>query len=190
MFAVMAGAIAVAAPRLAAQERQRPKADSAVRGTLEAVDAEKSTVTIVNRAFDRKSGEATETKKTYTVAREAKIIQDEAAAKLANLKKGHPVVLTMEGDKAVSVSVIGGTVQVEFRSANLDRNTMLVLGGRDMSRQTLHLLKDTKVLGADGKPIKVQDLKAGTKLVVTKSVEEDGTVVKVQVAGEAPKRNR
>jgi hypothetical protein len=96
----------------------------------------------------------------------------------------------LDGTTVVSVSVEGGTSQAEFRSANAERNTITVIAGRDFARRVVHLLKDTKVLGADGKAIRVQDLKAGTKIQVTRSVEDENTAVRIQALPEPTKKDR
>lgn len=181
------------APRAAAQDRKKaadPKDGTTVRGTLASVDVEKNSITITIHAFDRKSGESTDTNKTFTLAKDAKIQQDAADAKLADLKKGFTAVLKLDKENAVSVSVDGGTGPGEFRSVNLERNTITIIAGRDMSLKVVHLLKDPKVFGADGKPIRLQDLKPGAKLNITRSVEDGNTAVRLQVAPEPAKRER
>ena len=63
-----------------------------------------------------------------------------------------------------------------------------MIAGRDMARRVVHLLKDTKVLDAAGKPIRIQDLQRGMKLRFTRSVEDDNTAIRIQVMGPAPGR--
>jgi hypothetical protein len=170
--------------RVAAQERKKNadgKDGSVVKGTLAAVDAEKNSVTVTIHTFNRATQEGTDTDKTFPLAKDAKVLLDAAAAKLVDLKKGYPVTLRLDGAKAASVSVDGGTAQGEFLSANLDRNTITVIAGRDMKRQVYHLLKTTTVTGGDGKAILVKDLKAGTKLLLTRSVEDGNTAISVRV---------
>jgi hypothetical protein len=176
-----------------AQERKKkaePAAGTSVKGTLAGTDPEKNTVTVTVHTFDRKTGEGTDTNTTFPLAKDAKVLQDDAAAKLADLKKGYPVVVALDGKTAAAVSVDGGTAQGEFRSANADRNTITVIAGRDMARRVYHLLKDTKVTGADGKPVRVADLKPGTRVQLTKSVEDENTAIRVQVLPEPAKRDR
>jgi hypothetical protein len=164
------------------QERKRadPKDGTAVKGTLVGVDADKNTITIAVTSFDRKAGESSETNKTFAVGKDATILQDEGKAKLTDLKKGYPTTLKLDQTTAVSVSVDGGTARAEFFSANTERNTITVIAGRNMEKRVYHLLKDTKVTGDDGKPIRVPDLKVGTVLLLTLSVEDDRTAVRVQ----------
>jgi hypothetical protein len=174
------------APAATAQRKKadRPDAGTRLKGELASVDAEKNSVTLTTRTFDRKAREATETRKTFAVTREAKIHQDEAPVKLGDLKLGHPTFLTLAEGAVVAITVEGGTGQGEFLSANIDRNTIAIIAGRDMARRVVHLLKETKVLDADGKPIRIQDLKRGTRLLLTRSVEDDNTAVRVQVMRE------
>jgi hypothetical protein len=167
----------------AAQERKkggRDKDASIVKGTLASVDAEKNTITVTLHSFNRATQERTDTDKTIPLAKDAQVQQDAVAAKLADLKKGYPVTIRLAGDNAASVSVDGGTAQGEFLSANLDRNTVTVIAGRDKGKRVFHLLKTTTVTGADGKEILVKDLKPGTRLLLTRSVEDDHTAVRIQ----------
>jgi len=176
--------------RVAAQERKK-KADgkdgTVVKGTLASVDAEKKSVTITIHTFNRTTQEGTDTDKTFPLTKDAKILQDAVAAKLADLKKGYPVTLRLEGTSAASVSVDGGTGQGEFVSANLERNTVTVIAGRDMGKQVYHLLKTTTVTGGDGKAMSVKDLKAGTKLALTRSVEDGNTAISIRVLAASDK---
>jgi hypothetical protein len=174
--------LAAACATAPGQERKRadPKDAAAVKGTLVGVDADKNTVTIAVSSFDRKTGESSETNKTFAVAKDAAILQDEARAKLTDLKKGYHTTLKVDQTTAVSVSVDGGTARGEFLSANPERNTITIIAGRNMEKRVYHLLKETKVTGDDGKPVRVADLKAGTVILLTLSVEDDRTAVRVQ----------
>jgi hypothetical protein len=163
------------------------KYGSVVKGALASVDAEKNTVTVTIRTFNRATQEATDTDKTFQLTKDAKVLQDAAAAKLGDLKKGYPVTLRLEGTSAASVSVDGGTGQGEFLSANLERNTITVIAGRDMRKQVYHLLKTTTVTDGDGKAMTIKDLKAGTKLALTRSVEDGNTAISVRVLAASDK---
>jgi hypothetical protein len=174
----------------AQRKEAQPKDGTTVRGKLASVDAEKNSVTVTISTFDRKTGEGTDTNKTFPLAKDAQVIQDDLPAKLADLKKGFPVVVKLDQANAVSVGVDGGTAQGEFRSANPERNTITVLGGRDMSRRVYHLIKTTKVIGTDGKPTRIEDLKQGTRLQMTLSVEDGNTAIRVQAMPAAEKKDR
>jgi hypothetical protein len=172
------------------KEAGQPKDGTIVKGKLAGVDADNNSVTVTISSFDRKTGKGSETNKSFTLAKDARILQDDAAAKLTELKKGYPVTVKLDRTTAVSVSVDGGTAQGEFRSANAERNTITVIAGRNLSRRVYHLIKDTKVLGDDGKPIRVQDLKAGTILRLTLSVEDEHTAIRIQTLPDPEKRKR
>jgi hypothetical protein len=191
---VAGGVCALGEARLAGQERKKAAGapgGTVVKGTLAGADAGKNTVTVTVHTFNRATQEATDTDKTFALADGAKVLQDDAAAKLGDLKKGNPVVVALAGEKAAGVSVDGGTAQGEFRSANADRNTIVVIAGRNMERRTFHLLRTTKVTDADGKDMPVASLKPGAKLTITRSVEDDNTAIRVQqLPAGAPKRER
>jgi len=167
----------------AAQERKRGGGTdgSIVKGTLASVDAEKNTVTVTIHTFNRATQEGKDTDTTFPLTKDAKVLQDGTAAKLSDLKKGNPVTVRLDGTNAASITVDGGTAQGEFISANPDRNTITVFAGRNMERRVYHLLKSTTVTGDNGKEKLVKDLKAGMNLTLTRSVEDDRTVVQIRV---------
>src|SRR5262245_20115714 len=138
MFGALLGTVLIYAfgsdARLAAQDRKRgagEKDASTVKGTLASVDTEKNTVTITIHSFNRTTQEGTDTNKTFPLTKDAKILQDAATVKLSELKKGYPVALKFDGTSAANISVDGGTTQGEFQSANLERNTVTVIAGRN-----------------------------------------------------------
>jgi hypothetical protein len=162
---------------------QRPRGRGAATetsGELAAVDVEKSTVTI--GVFSRQDQQTTD--RTYPVAEDATILQDGTKAKLADLKKGFRAALRLSPDQktVTGISVDGGTVQGQFRSANFDRNTIRVIAGRDMALKTFHLVRETKITLDGGKEGTVKDLKPGTMLVLTLSVEDRNTVIGIRPA--------
>ena len=173
-----------------AQRKSAAPDPSIVKGTLARVDPDKSSVTITISKFDRQTGEGTETEKTFIVAREARILQDDAPAKLADLKKDNPTTVKLDRTTVVSISVDGGTAQAEFRSFNADRNTIVVFAGRNHTRRVYHLLKETRVLGEGDKVLRIQDLKAGTTIRLTLSVEDDNTAVRIQTLPESATKKR
>ncbi|MFM8271593.1 MAG: hypothetical protein ACKODX_04580, partial [Gemmata sp.] len=183
LVAVWALALGASCRAPAADEKERVPAKDAnsVRGTLAAVGADKNTVTITVHAFDRRTGERADTQRTFPLAKGAKFVQDEVEVKLAELKTGNAAVVKLDGANAASVTVDGGTTQGQFRSANVERNTITVLAGRNLAPQVFHLLKAPQVLDADGRAVKLEDLKPGTTLSITKSVEDGNTAVRVRV---------
>jgi hypothetical protein len=191
MWAALVGAIVLGGQaRVTAQERKRGAGErdaSLVKGTLASVDADKNSVTVTIHSFNRATQEATDTNKTFPLTKDAHVQQDGVAAKLADLKKGHPVTVRLDGASAASINVDGGTAQGEFVSANLERNTITVIAGRNLERRVYHLIKTTTVTGGDGKAIAVKDLKSGTKLVLTRSVEDDHTAIQIRALPAADK---
>src|SRR5262245_65415664 len=92
----------------AAQERKKNPDDkdgNTVKATLASVDAEKNTVTVTIHTFNRTTQEGKDTNKTYALAKDAKVLQDAAAAKLTDLKKGFPVTVHLDGTTANRISV-------------------------------------------------------------------------------------
>src|SRR5262249_33575415 len=124
------------------------------------------------------------TDKTFPVAKDATILQDGGKVKLADLKKGFRAALTLSPDQKIvtGISVDGGTVQGQFRSANVGRNTINLIAGRDMALKVFHLVRETKITLDGGKEGTVKDLKPGTRIVLTLSVEDRNTVIGIRPA--------
>jgi hypothetical protein len=175
---VVGGLATAGAPDDQPQRARGRGAASTAAGELAAVDAEKSTVTI--SVFSRQDQQTTD--KTFPVAKDATILQDGGKVKLADLKKGFRAALTLSPDQktVTGISVDGGTVHGQFRSANVDRNTIRVIAGRDMALKTFHLVRETKIALDGGKEGTIKDLKPGTMLVLTLSVEDRNTVIGIR----------
>src|SRR5262249_18816333 len=177
---VLCGALVGAADDDKAQRPRGRGAAATAAGELAGVNAEKGTVTI--SVFSRQDQLTTD--KTFPVAKDATILQDGAKVKLADLKKGFRAALTLSPDQktVTAISVDGGTLQGQFRSANFDRNTINVIAGRDMSLKVFHVVRETKITLDGGKQGTIKDLKAGTTLVLTLSVEDRNTVIAIRPA--------
>jgi hypothetical protein len=119
---------------------------------------------------------------TFGVAKEAVIVQDNTPARLADLKTDSHVTLRFdpEGKNVVRLSADGGTQQGRFASANPARNTVTVIAGKAGQRKTYHLVKESEVIAGGGKPGRVSDLKEGTMLQLTLSVEDPNTVIRIE----------
>jgi hypothetical protein len=65
-------------------------------------------------------------------------------------------------------------------SVNEARNTLTVIAGRKDERRVYHLLRETEVMTASGKATRVKDLKADTLLLLTLSVEDPNTVIRIE----------
>jgi RNA polymerase sigma factor (sigma-70 family) len=123
----------------------------------------------------------------FPVAKTALIAQDNAKTKLAGLHLGGYIILKLDGKSAVSIVLEGATVggPVRFVSANAARNTITVIAGRKDERRIYHLVKETEVITDRGKPARVQDLKEGTLLLLTRSVEDTNTVIRIETLSPA-----
>jgi len=178
---IVLGGLARAAAQDDKPQRARGRgAASATSGELASIDAEKRSITI--SVFSRQDQQTTD--KTYPVAKDATILQDGTKATLADLKKGFRAALTLSADQktVTAISIDGGTVQGQFRSANFDRNTIRIIAGRDMALKTFHLVRESKITLEGGKEGSVKDLKPGTMLVLTLSVEDRNTVIGIRPA--------
>jgi hypothetical protein len=168
-------------------QREQPKAGPQVAGKLEAVDADKLIVKI--STFSRQNMEITET--TYVLAKDAKILQDARDAKLKDLKTGNGATLELSADQrsVVSISVTGPTIQAPVKAVAADKGTITIT---QMTRngnfdKTYQVAKHGKVV-VDGKAATLADLKEGTMVTLTVSVENENTVIEVRTPG-SPKRN-
>jgi hypothetical protein len=167
----------------AAAPGQRPQAKEgpAVAGTLQAVDADKNSVTI--SIFSRQDGVSTA--KTFPVAKDAKILRDGKAVKLTDLKVGGRVTLRLSPDQktAVSVSVAGRTSQAPLKAVDAANSTITITVETRQGKQdkTHPVAKDAKVT-VDGKAVQLADLKAGTLLFFTFSAEDGNTIIQIRTA--------
>jgi RNA polymerase sigma factor (sigma-70 family) len=119
----------------------------------------------------------------FLVAKDAAITQDNARSKLADLTEGGQITLTLDGQRGVRISVDGGVVggPIRYVSADEARNTIAVVAGRKDERRIYHLVKETEVVTTSGKPARVKDLKAGTLLLLTRSVADTNTVIRIEI---------
>ncbi|MCI0379857.1 MAG: hypothetical protein L0215_19930, partial [Gemmataceae bacterium] len=163
---------------------QRPKKDEdkkapTVTGKLEAVDAAANTVTLSTTR--RPEGK---TEKTYSLAKDVKVMRDRKEAKLADLKKGSQATLTLTADQktVVSINIASPTIAAPLKSADAAKNTITVIvgGGRaEKQDKTYQVAKDVKVT-IDGKDAQLADLKAGAMLTIV--VDEANTVTQIRTA--------
>jgi hypothetical protein len=174
MLAVCGLVLGVLAQRPGAEQ---PRDVNTVSGSLESVDPVKNTVTI--GIFSRAEG--TSTNSTYTVAKDAKILKDGAPAKLADLKHGR-ATLQLGPDKTtvVSITVTGRTVTGVFFDAGKKTITIVAETRQGKENKTFTLAENVKVV-LSGKPATLQDLKEGTKVLLTVSADDD-RIIQVQSA--------
>ena len=179
--AALAATPIVADEEAAEQDRaQRPQAKggATVAGTLQAVDADKLSVTV--STFNHRDGAG---EKTLPVAKDAKILRDGKAAQLADLKKGNKATLTLSADQKTVVSISAGTppLSAPLKSVDASKNTISVTVGTRAAKEdkTYQVAKDAKIT-IDGKEAKLADLKEGTLLSL--AVIDGNTVIEVRTA--------
>jgi RNA polymerase sigma factor (sigma-70 family) len=172
----------------AARARGRFPAGATVRGTLVKAGGEENGVRVEywkevkgdGRPVTAMSFRAYE---TFPVAPDAAIRQDNVPTKLSELKPGSHITLALDGKRAVRIRVDGGTVPgpIRYVSADQARKTIAVLVGSKGDRRIYHLLNETEVRTAQRKAARIQDLKAGRLLLLTRSVMDTNTVIRVEV---------
>jgi len=117
---------------------------------------------------------------TFQVGKDAVIVQDNSKAKLADLKVGSHITLTLKDKTTTRVVTDGDTVEARFVSANTARNTIAVTAGPKGERSVYHLVKETEVLTDRGKAGRITDLTEGAMLLLTRSVEDVNTVIRIE----------
>lgn len=147
-------------------------------GELKAVDAAKNNVTL--STFSRADGKS---EKSYSVAKDAKILRDGRDAKLADLEVGSKATLTLSLDQAAVVSIVAGIPQMSapLKSVDTSKNTITVtIGGGRTEKQdkTYQVVKDAKIT-IDGKDARHTDLKAGA--ILTLAVTDGSTVTEIRM---------
>jgi hypothetical protein len=160
-------------------EQDTGKEGKSVAGKLEAVDADKNTITI--SIFTRSTGVSAD--HLYTLAKDAKILQDGKETKLKDLKKGGRTTLVLSADEksVMSVSVVGATSQAPLKSVDADKNTITIVAETRQGKvdKTFQVAKDAKIM-VEGKAVKLGDLKKDTTVVLTFSADEANTVIQIQ----------
>jgi RNA polymerase sigma factor (sigma-70 family) len=118
----------------------------------------------------------------FTVKLDAVIVQDNVPAKLWDLRKGSHVSLQFDtaGKTVERIAADGGTVEARFVSANEARNTIDVSAGEKPARKVYHLVKETVAVTASGKAILVKDIPKDAQLLLTRSVQDANTVIRIE----------
>jgi RNA polymerase sigma factor (sigma-70 family) len=172
-----------------AKRRGQPKDPRTEAGLLCQIDNDARSV-YVEMWIERKfpdgalwggpTGLAARVYETFAVAKDAMILEDNIKTTLADLKVGSHVVLRFDpdGKNVIRITTSGGTVPGQYVSANAARNTITAIT-RD-KRRIFHLVKETEVIGEGGKVARVQDLKEGAMLLLTLSVEDANTVIRIE----------
>lgn len=179
----------------AAKAKEQAKEGTTVTGTLVNVAAAENSVRVEywtevkldGRSFTRAgvllSAINGMTYENFPVAKDATILQDNIKTKLADLKNGSHIALKLDGKNVMRITADGGMVggPIRYVSANEARNTITVIAGRKDERRVYHLVKETEVVSADGKTARVKDLREGTMLLLTRSVEDANTVIRIEI---------
>jgi hypothetical protein len=160
--------------------RAQAKDGMIVSGALQSVAADQSSVTVT--VFSRAEGQSD---KTFALAKDAKVLRDGKAIKLADLKSGGRVALKLSPDQksVVEVRAVGRTSQAPLKAADAEKGTITITLETRQGKQdkTYAVAKDAK-LTVDGKAVKLGDLKAGTVLFYTFSAEDNNTIIQAQTA--------
>jgi RNA polymerase sigma factor (sigma-70 family) len=117
----------------------------------------------------------------FPVAKDAVLQQDNVKTKLADLRTGKRTALHLRGNEVRGITVDGGVVPARYVSANAARHTIAVIAGKNDERATYHLLKETEVVGRTGQAVRLGDLRAGMRLLLTRSVEDAHTVIRIEI---------
>jgi hypothetical protein len=158
-----------------------------IHGTLKAVDAEKSTLTL----------EEKEGSKTFSVGKDARVLIDESKGvkvpprdgKLADLTPGAVVTvrLSLDQKSVVQVQAAGASVQGVVKAVDAGKNSLTVavfLAKGEPPTDTTFALADDAKVWIDGKESKLADLPVESHVTVKLSVNQK-TAVTVNAEGSA-----
>jgi len=160
---------------------KRPARVARQTGTVGAVDAAAGTITLVRK------GDGGERRDTIAVAKDATIVVDGKAAKLADVKVKASADVEIPGERqpATKVTVSGEKVPGVLMAFDKESVTVGFRGdGRALVERKLALAPAAKVT-LDGKDAKLADLQTGDRVIVT--LTSDGTAALVITAG-VPRR--
>jgi hypothetical protein len=142
------------------------------------VDADKASIIITTDS--RTTGPSG---RTFAVAKDAKILQDNKEARLGDLKTGGRVTVQLSPAEktVVAITVTGATMTGALKSVDAAVNTVTVVFQvrRGPQEKTFRVAKDVRVT-VDGKEAKLTDLKAGTVLALTGSVADPDTLIQIR----------
>jgi RNA polymerase sigma factor (sigma-70 family) len=165
----------------------KPERGPGVRGTVKSYDAAKNTLTVLVLVNPEKKQIE---EKTYEIAKEAKVILDEARSKdvkpaegkLADLTEGTEVDLELTpGGKVIAhIAARGPGFHANIKSVDANSRTLTITHKQKdgLKEQAVTLAKDAKILLNDGlskevkdKEGKFEDLTEGTPVLVHLSVD-------------------
>jgi RNA polymerase sigma factor (sigma-70 family) len=170
-----------------AAAKEKPQRGPSVRGTVKAYDAAKNTLTVLVMVNPEKKQIE---EKTYEIAKDAKVILDEARSKdvkpaegkLTDLTEGTEVdlELTPGGKTVAHVAARGPSLHANIKAVDANLRTLTITHKQKdgLKEQAVTLAKDAKILLNDGlskevkdKEGKLEDLTEGTPVLVHLSVD-------------------
>ena len=162
---------------------KQPDDKKSEAGTVKAVDATANTITLEGR----KSKTGSDPDQTIAVAQDAKISVDGRAAKLADVKAGAVVLLTLTEDKKSATAVVanGGTIVGTVKAVDATANTITLEGKKSKTGsepdQTIAVAQDARV-SVDGEAKKLTDVKTGVTATLSLTVDKK-TALAITVGG-------
>ncbi len=178
-----------------ARAKRWAKDEKVIRGELvrtnaraNSVDVEyfKTTPEFSTLAFQRPGNAlvaswTTLTTEPFSVAKDAEIVQDNVRTMLADLKPGHRVAVRFRGKEVAGIRIDGGLTRGWYVSANEGRHTVTVATSAKDEQKQYHLVPETEITAADGGPMPLKDLVPGALLLLTRSVEDPNTVIRIEM---------
>jgi hypothetical protein len=146
-------------------------------GTLKSVDAAKGTITIAATKRDASID------RTYTIAKNVKVVVDGSEGTLADLKNGFHVNVKLGDDKttAVAVGCEGPTLVGEFKSVAADKKSVLIAvkvladktdkSSAKVEEKSVKIGDDLRVVIDGQKKASLADLKVGSNVAVRISAD-------------------
>jgi RNA polymerase sigma factor (sigma-70 family) len=162
-----------------AREGNRRPGSEGTAGTLKSVDAEKNAIVVTTNT----ARGAQPSEHAFTVAKDAKIVQDHKDAKLGDLKTGARIMVRVgrDGNSVAVINVTGGVIAGSLKSVDASAGSITVtMAGRDSEDKTFKVSKEAKVVIGRDQEGKLGDLKAGSPVALTASAADAGTVIEIR----------
>jgi RNA polymerase sigma factor (sigma-70 family) len=160
------------------RQRGQTREGITLAGTLQALDLDAHRVTV--SVFSRTEGQS---EKTFSVAKDAKVLRDGKEIKLTDLKQGNRITLRLSPDQktVVGLVVANTAITAQVKAVDAARSTVTVVidnARKGKQEKTYPVAKDAKVT-LEGKEARLTDLKEGATLVFTISAEDGNTVIQI-----------
>jgi hypothetical protein len=160
------------------------RGETILAGTLQGVDVGRNTITVA--ISNRQTGKA---EKTLELAGAVEVLRDGKPARFGDLKPGGRITVKVSLDQktALRISETGKTMAAPLKAVDPANRTITITvsGGRDPTQKdvTHSLAKDGKVT-LEGKEAQLADLKPGSTVQLTFSVDDEKTLVHIQYASQ------